>query len=258
MQTLSELESKISEKTGEIYLVTNTVNDKKYVGQCVSYLTNGNKHGYKGRWLSHLSTCRRKYKYVSLLYNAMRLHGPEKFKSTLIDVVDLSLLNDTETAYIKQYDTYGPNGYNLTPGGSADYSLFEKRKVRATSLMNRSLSEEQKQKMRLSATGKTMSTEARKKIGDAKKGINNPSFGKNLPSEEKAKKIALINSMQLPPNIYLTTNSNGTDGYIVRYVVNGKRKRKIYCNSRISLDKRLSQAIEFQKSLNIPNESASP
>ncbi|ARF09850.1 hypothetical protein Indivirus_4_22 [Indivirus ILV1] len=49
MQILSDLESKISKETGEIYLITNTINDKKYVGQCVSYSVNGKKHGYLGR-----------------------------------------------------------------------------------------------------------------------------------------------------------------------------------------------------------------
>ncbi|ARF09851.1 GIY-YIG-like endonuclease [Indivirus ILV1] len=204
----------------------------------------------------------------------MKLHGIENFKSTLIDVVELSLLNDTETAYVKQYDAYGPNGYNLTPGGSVDYSSIEERKRRAVYFKNKPLSEEhkkklsesgkgknkgkkiseeQKQQLRMLATGKTIPPEVKQKLSDRKKGINNPMFGKNLKPEEKEKRIALINNTPLPPDIYLTTNKSGTYGYLVRYIENRKRKRKAYCDSRIHIEERLKQAIEFQKSLNIPN-----
>lgn len=44
-----------SENTGVIYVITNVVNDKKYIGKAQSYLKNGSKHGAIGRLKRHVS-----------------------------------------------------------------------------------------------------------------------------------------------------------------------------------------------------------
>jgi len=78
---------------GEIYVITNTINNKKYVGQTRSHRLNHNKYrpfGYIGRFKDHIY----------------------------------------EIKYIKEYNTKYPNGYNLTDGGkTCRYVRVEKSLV---------------------------------------------------------------------------------------------------------------------------------
>lgn len=103
----------IKERTGYIYCITDKVNCKKYIGQTsVSIPFRWNQHQQSAR--SGVDT---------YLYRAMRSHGINSFSieeicKITLPTEDLSTeLDRLETYYIEKYNTYAPNGYNMTHGG---------------------------------------------------------------------------------------------------------------------------------------------
>jgi group I intron endonuclease len=83
-----------------IYKITNTVNNKSYIG----YTTNP-----QARWSDH------KYgRGNKVVYQAIKKYGVDKF---VFDVIAEDTV-DNEQQYINEHNTMYPNGYNLTEGGS--------------------------------------------------------------------------------------------------------------------------------------------
>lgn len=98
---------------GYIYKVTNSCNDKVYIGQ--TYMT------INKRWRSHVYSANRGVK--TKFYQAMRKYGIINFKIDVIEkyeadtVVQLKeILNEREIFYINKFDSF-KNGYNSTIGG---------------------------------------------------------------------------------------------------------------------------------------------
>lgn len=98
---------------GFIYLVSNNINNKKYIGQT--------KRTVEERWSDHLSKLQSDVNYF---HNAILKHGKEHFYIETIDIVTAKdpdtlneILNKGEIYYIAKYNTVHPNGYNLTNGG---------------------------------------------------------------------------------------------------------------------------------------------
>ena len=117
-----------SQVIGNIYIITNTITNKQYVGQTVSHRKNHNKYrpfGYEGRFKDHISEaiCNTKKKQCNYLNNSIRQCGKEAFKVELIQTCNKNELDTLEELYIKQYNTLYPNGYNLTTGGKVFRSI---------------------------------------------------------------------------------------------------------------------------------------
>ena len=93
---------------GIIYLATNIINDKKYVGQTIFSL--------KKRILDHVT----KSKRCRLGFPAaIKKYGIDGFKWEVIETVSRELLDEREIFYIKKYKSYATDGgYNLTRGGN--------------------------------------------------------------------------------------------------------------------------------------------
>ena len=94
-------------RTGCIYLFTNLINDKVYVGQTLHYKT---------RMKTHKDSGKNPKQYFS---RAIRKYGWENFtKDILIDDVPEEDLDNLEINYIAFYDSFNrEKGYNLTMGG---------------------------------------------------------------------------------------------------------------------------------------------
>lgn len=92
---------------GIIYLITNNINNKMYVGQTARDLVT--------RWNEHKS--RSNPSDGTYLHNAIAKYGEENFSIKVIEEVQDALLSESEQFYIKQYNSLYPNGYNLTIGG---------------------------------------------------------------------------------------------------------------------------------------------
>ncbi len=107
---------------GLIYLITNKVNGKKYVGQTRSHYKNHDKYrpyGIEFRFKSHINKaeCNTSTSQSTYLCNAVRKYGKENFSVEEVEVCELEDLDDREIHWIKEYGTMFPVGYNLTSGG---------------------------------------------------------------------------------------------------------------------------------------------
>jgi group I intron endonuclease len=104
-----------------IYLITNTINGKKYVGQHCGTTDS--------RWKQHLQAAL-KLEDPKPLYASMRKYGIENFKYEVLEVLgkdaDEALLDEREKHFIKEYKTFigGGQGYNLTLGGDGIIGAF--------------------------------------------------------------------------------------------------------------------------------------
>jgi group I intron endonuclease len=93
---------------GIIYVITNLVNGKQYVGKTQKSL--------EARWSGHIIDALGKSKY--LIHKAIRSHKPENFSRKEIQHCrTLKTLNQAEIRWIKKLGTLIPNGYNMTTGG---------------------------------------------------------------------------------------------------------------------------------------------
>ena len=112
----------VSKIRGQIYLITNTVTKKQYVGQTLTHRKNHERYrpfGFEGRFKDHISEaiCNTKKKQCRYLNNSIRHYGKEAFTVELLETCLRNELDQKEQEYIDQYVTFYPKGYNLTRGG---------------------------------------------------------------------------------------------------------------------------------------------
>ena len=151
---------------GYVYKITNTVNNKSYIGATIH-------EPEKGRIKDHLSGSK---KGNRLIANAVKEYGKDAFTYEILeaDVFD-EFLPNLEVAYIAHYNTIAPHGYNLdSGGGGAGLPCAESRR-----------------KMSESAKGKIIPANTRRKMSEANSGEKNGFFGKTH-SAETCRKISEI------------------------------------------------------------------
>lgn len=93
-----------------IYKFTCKQNGKSYIGQSVNIIK---------RYISHLNNHKNKKlkDYNTKFYRALRKYGFENFNFEILELVDISKLNEKEIYWIKTFDSFN-NGYNSNSGGS--------------------------------------------------------------------------------------------------------------------------------------------
>ena len=96
---------------GQIYLITNKINNHKYVGLTTSSITK--------RWREHINEALNGNASHSLLHKAILKYGADNFDLEILEECDSSVLNQKEQYYINLYQTHYSlgHGYNLTYGG---------------------------------------------------------------------------------------------------------------------------------------------
>lgn len=92
------------------------------------------------------------------------------------NITDETILNERETFNILKYDTFMPNGYNMTSGGEGT--------------LGRVCSEESNKKRRKAMIGHIVTNKTKELISKSLSGKNHPNFGKKF-KEETCHKISI-------------------------------------------------------------------
>lgn len=144
--------------TGYIYIYTNTVNNKVYIGQTTDIVNRKSSHRYK----VHNNKENNKF------YNAVKKYGWKSFTFNILTTVESENLKDLtifldaiEVFYIWKYNSF-KNGYNSTAGGHC-YRGKEVSEEFREYCRNRVYSEETRKKMSEAAKKKIVSEETRQK-----------------------------------------------------------------------------------------------
>ena len=161
---------------GYIYLRTNKINGKQYVGQVIT-------RRFKTRQ-SDWNNLKRPYAGI-FLNRARAKYGIDAFDFEILKECEDEELDYWEMYYIKELNTKTPNGYNLTDGGDG--------------MKGYHWSEESKRKISEKAKGRKHTEESRKKMSEVQNGENNGFYGKHH-SEETKKKISEAHKGMTPWN----------------------------------------------------------
>jgi group I intron endonuclease len=162
---------------GIIYLATNTVNGKRYVGQTV------NPHK---RWRDHKSAARRNIDKA--FYAAMRKYGEDAFVfETLATGGDKVSLTAGENFFIKMYESLDrEKGYNRCEAGPCGRFTEESRKKMSAWQTGRKLTPEHRANLSKGLKGKIVfSPETRQRISQRMKG-KKTALGTHWSEESKA------------------------------------------------------------------------
>lgn len=93
---------------GEIYKITNLLNNKCYIGKTYNSI--------EDRFKQHIADSSKSRNINRPLYKAIKKYGSNNFTVESLGMFEEGILEDKEVYYINLYDTY-KNGYNATLGG---------------------------------------------------------------------------------------------------------------------------------------------
>jgi hypothetical protein len=167
-----------------IYIITNTVNAKQYVG-ITSNLTQ--------RWSKH----RKAAGDCPALHAAIKKYGHKNFAFTHIaDAFDLECACKLEMLLIAEHNTKLPSGYNMTDGGEGSFNPSDETRAKY-SLARKGKAKTAEHKAKIAAgnlgksrgLGKPKSVEHNLKVSNALMGNKN-SVGRKDSAETIAKRKA--------------------------------------------------------------------
>lgn len=136
-----------------VYVITNTVNGKLYVGQHAG-------DDLTAYWERNVKYALRGSGNKTFLYRAIRKYGPSSFTiESVSNPTNKESMDALEILFIDVLHTQNPElGYNITGGGGGRLGT------------SRPHTDEEKQKMSSIMRGRVLSPEWKKKIGDSQRG----------------------------------------------------------------------------------------
>jgi len=214
------LENELDKKAyGFIYITTNLINGKKYIGLKT----------FDKRWKYYLGS-------GIIFKKSLSLYGKENFKRNILTIAfSKEELDKLEIEFIKKYNAVeNDNYYNLQYGGhngkhskeskikisknhynvngqnnpmyGKKQSLNTKQKISQANtgkllgekspLYGKKLSDERKKQIGAFHKGKIISEETKRKMSESTKGENSPWYGKH-PSEETKRKISMARKIEI-------------------------------------------------------------
>jgi hypothetical protein len=237
-----------------VYLITNKINGKRYVGQTIQTLDQ--------RWSKHCSVSSANCGMPIVL--AIQKYGQENFERKILSVCDnIDQMNHRESYYIRLLNTRTPNGYNVLSGGKNSLHTEETKKkisIAQTGEKNhnfgKNASIETKEKMSKSQTGKhRWSEDERKAISQRVSGEKHGMFGKHHTQEaidkiSKAQKG--LNTWTLGTKVKNETKKKISEAQMGRItsqetkqklsVANSKPEMEIFCHQNNTLYPSISNA----------------
>jgi group I intron endonuclease len=196
-------------KGGEIYMITNVVTSKKYIGQSKFSTKPGKIGGAKSRWVKHISNAKNGKDECRALVTAIRMYGLENFRFEILLQCDIDSMDYYERKFIDTYNSLHPNGYNLESGGTGC---------------------------------KVMSLESRILIS-----LN--SRFKSVSVEDKKKILNILEEYKLDTLPYGMHYSNDTVSGYEGFVVVGEKSKKVFTAKSRTLSEKFAQAIEYYELL---------
>jgi len=174
-----------------IYLVTNIINNKKYIGY-TSKTLNIRKN-------QHICQSNRNSQHI--LHKAIRKYGINNFIwEILYESFDKNhTLKTMENFFIIEHNTFVPNGYNLTMGGQGGIMKLvseETRKKQSLAKLGKKRKKESIQKQREKRIGIPLSLEHRKKLSEIAKN-RTPEHLKKIADANRGKIMSLESRLKM-------------------------------------------------------------
>jgi group I intron endonuclease len=231
---------------GVIYEITNKINGKRYIGQAVSYTTDGRKWGSYRRWQSHVRSANNNKCECRLLENAIRKYGKDNFLVRDLRKCDISYLNLYEEQTIKELNTIAPTGYNLmTGGGNGRRHSIETRELMKKTRKGKSHNEKTKSLIGESNRGLIVNEEGKENIGKASKRRNISENNEVLLQNA----LDVLNIDNLPMYIYMGIDKRNNRNIPYIYVRIPNKPGKKFSKKTMCLPEKIKNAIEYKNSL---------
>ena len=218
---------------GEIYMITNVVNGKKYIGQGIY---SKDQTGGLRRFKEHLNDAVKNNDKSIFLENAIRKYGFTNFTLTILEKADNDMLNDLEVKYIQEHKTTDKNfGYNITPGGTYKMTEFVREKI------SKSMKEQMADPV------------SRKKRVDAIILANKSRVVSDQQRKRSSETLLAKNQLDLPRYIYYRNENGIAIGYIA--AIRFHKKSKSFSSKFLSMEEKLDLALRqvesWKKELNL-------
>jgi group I intron endonuclease len=167
----------MSVKKGNIYKITNIINEKKYIG-CTIYPINK-------RFEEHIYRCLKSDSNTKFC-NSIRKYGVENFNIELIEECEISIIYEREKFYITEFKTYD-DGLNSTVGGEGCLGYIHSPEIRKKISENTRDGNSHKGKTYEELYGDKADEEREKRRLSVKKGWG------SISKEEKEKRVSKAN-----------------------------------------------------------------
>jgi group I intron endonuclease len=159
-----------------LYIITNLINKKQYVG-----ITNNIAERWKNHCCGH---------GARLVWAAIQKYGKENLKFEILFEGSDEEIKRLECLTIATLDTIAPNGYNLTAGGDGLFNPCEETRQKISkSLTGKKQSSETIEKRRQALTGKQRTEEQKAKYSASHMGvIHSPEVIERIRVKNKGRK----------------------------------------------------------------------
>lgn len=200
-----------------IYLVTNKVNGKRYVGQTtVSVQSRWTRHCWASAVVKNMP-----------IATAIKKYGKENFTvETLAECASQEALDAAELHFATELNTFSPHGYNLRAGrGRGSVSAEFREKMRQAAL-GKKASPETRRRLSQVHLGVRQTAETRQKLSEHNKGKRASDLCYQRSVEATAKTYELVNPTGYRvcfTNMRKLCRQHGLSPHKMSEVVNGKR-----------------------------------
>lgn len=202
-----------------IYLITNLLNSKKYVGQTIGSI--------EKRFSRHCWLCTSKNNMPIAV--AVKKYGKQNFKIELLEQVDtLEEANEKEVFWSLYYNTMSPNGYNLKVGGRVYFEMSQETKDKISKAnKGRKISEKTRVRLSESHKGYKVLESTKKKLSEHfknKKPHINTSMGASLKNAKPTLWLSPENKEVVVPNMRKFSQDYNISTASLHDMINNKNK----------------------------------